>query len=1039
MTYDTINNDVTMAGGAEGALLANRYRIVRQLGQGGMGSVWLAEDTQLDNKQFAIKMLPSILVSNKRAYRQLKDETLVAMKLSHPNIVTLRAFDENNGNPFLVMDYIAGRTLDDYLAEAGNGDLVTGSGLPETEVVQILEPIAAALDYAHGEGVVHRDIKPANVMIRADGHPFILDFGISREIQDTMSRVTGELSSGTLPYMSPEQLKGEPPAPAQDIYSFAAMTYECLKGAPPFCRGHIKFQIANNRPEPLGQGCSLSELVMAGLEKDPSVRPATCMAVLGLGGSTETIEDAEAVPKPDSHDAIDSEERLVPDKPCQEVARPTDKKRILSLSIKIAAVIAVLSSLFLVGRIALTRRNEAFWNEAMAAYKAGRFEDAAKSLEPIRSYPLFFISRDDFISEGFEEQVRNAIDGQKQLQDECARMRVEVNEIVDWLLRTGCAELQCTITNDFSSGVAAHSIGDYTTAIARFSAVTNNVLAMAEAASDECEELMRRAWDDGSERLAPEEWKCAKVAMAAGDDSLEDGAYTNAIFRFRQAKHAYQKASEVARKAKLAALCGNANKLESEAKVCLSNLFAMGAATYAGDAFDRIKGRYASGTNAFSRAHYDDAIKSFAAVTNDFPKCAAAIAQTKSNMCSVAKNAAEKALTELRQVDATFYAETKFAEILDAYTHGMDACLCARYDEATEYFELVSTNAPPCLSEIEIEKKKHKDALYNWEVASTSYTRVKDAIGDNLNCARWLEAKKLFKKGDIEFKGKKWDAASAQFKKARTTLDEMFTRGTAFPKKPKHLQPFTLELPEGAEIEMIYVGPGKFDMGCDGGYVSLPSLYGSIDYKPAHQIALKTGFWLGKHEVTQKQWGIIMKNNYKNPNRPVANVSWNDCQKFISKVNALPLLNCTARLPTEAEWEYACRAGTLGAYANHKIDEYFTPDRNTGAVLERMGWYSSNSDHVAHVVGKKESNPWGFCDMHGNVWEWCNDWYKSDYYVACWPPENPQGPRSGGSRVLRGGSYSSSGQFCRSFIRHHQIPSYRSEDCGFRLCCSALP
>ena len=116
MTYDTINDAVTMTGGA-GAFLANRYRVVRQLGQGGMGSVWLAEDTQLDNKPFAIKMLPAILVSNKRAYRQLKDEALVAIQLVHPNIVQIRAFEDNNGNPFLVMDYIDGKTLDDFLAE----------------------------------------------------------------------------------------------------------------------------------------------------------------------------------------------------------------------------------------------------------------------------------------------------------------------------------------------------------------------------------------------------------------------------------------------------------------------------------------------------------------------------------------------------------------------------------------------------------------------------------------------------------------------------------------------------------------------------------------------------------------------------------------------------------------------------------------------------------------------------------------------------------------------------------------------------------
>ena len=159
MNSSTINDDVTMTGSA--SVLASRYRIVRQLGQGGMGSVWLAEDTQLDGKLFAIKMLPSIVVSNKRAYQQLKSEALVSMRLTHPNIVTLRAFEENNGNPFLVMDYIDGETLDDWLGVRGQE-----SGVSEEEVVKLLKPIAEALDYAHEEGVVHRDIKPANVIDR---------------------------------------------------------------------------------------------------------------------------------------------------------------------------------------------------------------------------------------------------------------------------------------------------------------------------------------------------------------------------------------------------------------------------------------------------------------------------------------------------------------------------------------------------------------------------------------------------------------------------------------------------------------------------------------------------------------------------------------------------------------------------------------------------------------------------------------------------------------------------------------------------------
>ena len=287
-TYNTINNDVTMSGD-EGTLLAGRYRIVRQLGQGGMGSVWLAEDTQLDNKPFAIKMLPSILVSNKRAYRQLKDEALVAMKLTHTNIVTLRAFEENNGNPFLVMDYIEGQTLDDYLAENGK--------ITEEETVRLLRPIASALDYAHSKGVVHRDVKPGNVMFAKDGTPYILDFGIAREIQETMTRVTGKLSSGTLLYMSPEQLNGAAPKKDQDIYSFSAMAYECLKGEPPFVRGSIEDQIKNKIPDsPVGRGVPTMPLVagiMAGLAKKPEDRPPTCAAI--LEGDVSRVERVERV------------------------------------------------------------------------------------------------------------------------------------------------------------------------------------------------------------------------------------------------------------------------------------------------------------------------------------------------------------------------------------------------------------------------------------------------------------------------------------------------------------------------------------------------------------------------------------------------------------------------------------------------------------------------------------------------------------------------------------------------------------------------
>ena len=288
MIDNTINDDKTIAASGKDVILAGRYHILRQLGQGGMGSVWLAGDRQLDNRKVAIKMLPSIIVTDKRAYNQLKGEALVSLKLIHPNIVTLRAFEENNGAPFLVMDYIEGQSLSDYLAEKGK--------LSEAETIKLLKPIAAALDYAHGEKVIHRDVKPSNIIIRKDGHPFILDFGIAREIQESMTRMSGRTISGTLLYMSPEQLRGAPPAPAQDVYSFAAMVYECLTGNPPFTRGEIAYQILNESPKPLSSEFSIAIPIMKGLSKRPEDRVESCSDLLGECSKPErSLHDKDTI------------------------------------------------------------------------------------------------------------------------------------------------------------------------------------------------------------------------------------------------------------------------------------------------------------------------------------------------------------------------------------------------------------------------------------------------------------------------------------------------------------------------------------------------------------------------------------------------------------------------------------------------------------------------------------------------------------------------------------------------------------------------
>lgn len=256
-----------------GILLAGRYQIVRKLGEGGMGTVWLAEDAKLDARQVAIKMLPVVLITDNRAIKQLKGEAKLAIQLAHPNIATIRAFEESNEGPFLVMDYIPGNTLNDRLANCET--------LSEDEIIRLFTPIAQALDYAHSQNVIHRDIKPSNILIREDGTPFLTDFGIAREMKETMTRVTSCNTSGTLSYMSPEQLRGLDPTPAQDIYSLAATIYEALMGNPPFHRGQIEYQIINETPPFITTvNDQLATAIFSGLQKNAKERPVSCCQLL---------------------------------------------------------------------------------------------------------------------------------------------------------------------------------------------------------------------------------------------------------------------------------------------------------------------------------------------------------------------------------------------------------------------------------------------------------------------------------------------------------------------------------------------------------------------------------------------------------------------------------------------------------------------------------------------------------------------------------------------------------------------------------------
>ncbi len=231
----------------------------------------------------------------------------------------------------------------------------------------------------------------------------------------------------------------------------------------------------------------------------------------------------------------------------------------------------------------------------------------------------------------------------------------------------------------------------------------------------------------------------------------------------------------------------------------------------------------------------------------------------------------------------------------------------------------------------------------------------------------------------------------------------------------------TVDLGGGVSLELVWIPPGEFVMG------SPSSEANRDDDETQHTVRITQGFWMGKYEVTQAQWQAVMGSNPSqftgDGKLPVEQVSWDDCQEFVKKLSQRA--GGTFRLPTEAEWEYACRAGSTTAYC-------FGDDVSR---LSDYAWYDENSGNGTHPVGQKKPNAWGLYDMHGNVWEWCEDWL-GDYPSGA--VTDPTGPSSGSYRVFRGGSWHHDPRRCRSAIRLRYTPVHRNIVLGFRVALPAV-
>jgi serine/threonine protein kinase len=275
----------------------SHYKIIEKIGEGGMGVVYLAEDTKLE-RQVALKFLPAHIGSNSEALARFKSEAKAAASLHHPNIITVHEIGSHQGREYFAMAYIPGMPL---------SEPITGRELSIGRAIDITLQLCDALEEAHMAGIIHRDLKPDNVIIDSRGRAYLLDFGLA--IRVDVTRLTQDGSTiGTLSYMSPEQLLGEEVDRRTDIFSLGAILYEMIGGRPAFPGDYaaaIQYQILNETPQPLAGSDNpatpeLNGIILKALAKEPNARFQTMVefaaSLKPLRGSTPSTT-GEVVPR----------------------------------------------------------------------------------------------------------------------------------------------------------------------------------------------------------------------------------------------------------------------------------------------------------------------------------------------------------------------------------------------------------------------------------------------------------------------------------------------------------------------------------------------------------------------------------------------------------------------------------------------------------------------------------------------------------------------------------------------------------------------
>ncbi len=911
--------DATLVGLQPGQTAFGRYTLIRQLGRGGMGVVWLAQDEKL-GREVALKFLPEVVAGDREAVADLKRETRRSLELTHPRIVRIYDFIDDGRAAAVSMEYVDGPTL------SGRRREQPAEVFSAAELQPWVEQLCDALTYAHEEArIIHRDLKPANLMTTTRGVLKVADFGISATLSETATRASQQVgSSGTPMYMSPQQMMGEKPAVSDDLYALGATLYELLTGKPPFYSGNLFMQVQQKVPPSLAQRredlgltglepipAAWEETIAACLAKEPEQRPASAREVrerlAGNGEATVLVGGGDATVR---------------------VMEPTFDEATVALNAPDVENDATV-------RVTPTEETAGDATIAVVPDRAAAPEPLTPPVPPVRSrrFPWPWVAAllvlvalaGWYLGYHRPEQARLAEVARQEAAAKSAAEAKEQARLEAEALRLRHEQEQA---------------------------------AAAEAAKQKAEQ----------ERAAAE---AARLAAARGGVIVRT---TPAGAEVRVGAVALERSPLTLKELKL--------------------------------------GKYPVRVRL---AGYEDWDGEVEVKENDFAELAVPLVRSTGTV-------------ELTSEPAGLEVEVRGerSEVMGERCEPRKLTTPAKVELPTGEYTAIYRRAgwPEQSRKLSVERRQRVSAVAEFVPGSVQLTS-EPAGAEVRRAGKTLGTTPLTLNevlpgawsAELQLKGYKKAAVTGEV----TPRGEL-TLAAALEKIPGPEEGQAWTIPD-LGLELVPISAGSFALG---------STNGDADERPVTQVKLTQPFWLGKYEVTQGQWERVMGSNpsaFKNAgaNAPVEQVSYDEALAFCQKVTAseraagrLPE-GYAYTLPTEAQWEYACRAGTTGDYAGN---------------LALLGWYSDNSGSTTHPVGQKQANAWGLYDLHGNVWEWCRDWYGN---YPGGTVTDPIGAASGSLRVLRGGGSSYAARLCRSAFRYGSEPGSRNLYLGFRLALSSVP